>query len=98
MYPLTQACTVQASAAFGTIRWKERASSQSRKHVFHPDEFLRFTGPQGKVHPGARACGFRYIRTHTHTRTQPTVSIDIKISEDPRQSKSITDFYVADRV
>ena len=34
-------------------------------------------GSQVKVHPGARACGFRfrYVRTHTHTRTKPTVSI-----------------------
>ena len=37
-------------------------------------------GSQVKVHPGARACGFRFRHqrtyAHTHTRTQPTVSID----------------------
>ena len=31
-------------------------------------------GSQVKVHPGARACGFRF--RHEHERTQPTVSID----------------------
>ena len=36
-----------------------------------------FTGSQGKVHPGARACGFRFRHKRTHTRTQPTVSIDV---------------------
>ena len=54
------------------------ASSRSRKHAFHPDDVH---GSQVKVHPGARACGFRFRhqRTYvrTHTRTQPTVSIDI---------------------
>ena len=62
------------------IRWilKERASSRSRKHVFHPNEFY-VHGSQVKVHPGARACGFRFRHqrtyAHTHTRTQPIVSI-----------------------
>ena len=45
---------------------------------FTPTNFY-VHGSQVKVHPGARACSFRFrhIRTHTHTRTQPTVSIDI---------------------
>ena len=47
---------------------------------FTPTNFY-VHGSQVKVHPGARACGFRFrfrhVRTHTHTRTQPTVSIDI---------------------
>ena len=57
-------------ASSRTICWKERASSRSRKHAFHPDEFY-VHGSQVKVHPGARACGFRFrhVRTHTHTDT-----------------------------
>ena len=48
---------------------------------FTPTNFY-VHGSQVKVHPGARACGFRfrhqrtYAHTHTHTRTLPTVSID----------------------
>ena len=46
------------------------------------------TGRRSKVHPGARACGFRFrfshVRTHARTdgrtnpRTQPGVIIDVK--------------------
>ena len=35
---------------------------------FTPTNFY-VHGSQVKVHPGARACGFRYVRTHTHTYT-----------------------------
>ena len=64
-------------ASSRTIRWKERASSWSRKHVFHPDEFLR----SRVVGQSTSACGFRFCHqrththTHTHTQTQPIVSI-----------------------
>ena len=43
-------------------------------------------GSQAKVHPGARACGFRYERTYE--RTQPTVSIDGAREKQRRARKS----------
>ena len=62
-----------------TIRWKERATSRSRKHVFHPDEFLRsrVTG-QSTSRSACMRLSFlspTYVHTHTHTHTHtPTVS------------------------
>ena len=35
---------------------------------FTPTNFY-VHGSQVKVHPGARTCRFRYVRTHTHTHT-----------------------------
>ena len=68
-------------ASSRTIRWKERASSRSRKHVFHPDEFLR-AQVTGQSTSGSACIRLlfpspTYVRTyaHTHTRTQPIVSI-----------------------
>ena len=49
-----------------TIRWKEQASSRSRIHVFHPDEFYVHR-LQVKVHPGVHACGFRFSFSHVRT-------------------------------
>ena len=70
--------TIYLSLPGACPRWKERASSRSRKHMFHPDEFLR-----SQV-TGQRSTCMRlpfpsqmYAHTHTHTQTQLTVSIDI---------------------
>ena len=65
-----------------TIRWKERASSRSRKRVSHRRIFT-FMGHRSKyirerVH--AASVSVTYVRTHT--RTQPTVSIDIMLNFD----------------
>ena len=63
-----------------TIRCKERASSRSRKHMFHPDEFLRsrVTG-QSTSRSACMRLPFpspTYVQyVCTHARTQPTVSI-----------------------
>ena len=61
-----------------TIPWKERASSRSRKHVFHPDEFLR-SRVTGQSTSGSACMRLPFpspTYAHTHTWTKPAVSID----------------------
>ena len=53
-----------------TICWKEQASSRSRRHVFHPDEFFTFTGHRSKyIRERAHAVSVTYAHTYTHTDT-----------------------------
>ena len=70
-YCLAPVLAENKRASSRTIRWKERALSRSRQGylMFHPDGVH---GLQVKVHPGARACGFRFHHERTNVRMDTT--------------------------
>ena len=64
-----------------TIRWKEQASSRSRRHVFRPDEFLR-SRVTGQSTSGSTPMRLPFP-SRTYVLTQPTVSIDLLTEMHP---------------